>query len=72
MRNTYVLQKRVFDEISQKIGKENLAKKLSEHLHLGTSTVYKKIRLERVISIDDLLTLAKTYDLSVDKLIQDI
>jgi len=71
MGNSRQLQKKIFEKITSDIGEKNLAKKLAKHLHLNHSAIYKRIRLERILSIDDLIILAKAYNLSIDELLNE-
>jgi len=64
MKNTFQIQKVIFEKIKTVVGEKQLAKSLGNHLNLENSAIYKRIRLEQAISIDDLIKLSNAYNLS--------
>ncbi len=52
---------KLFDAIGEIVGKPNLAKLLIEKLNQTPSCVYRKLKLERLLSIDEVILLAKGF-----------
>ncbi len=70
MENSKSLQQQFFDAVKTKLDPGNsLVAELAEVLALSTDSAYRRIRGETPLTIDEIATLSRNYNLSVDSIL---
>jgi hypothetical protein len=66
--NTEELQQRLFEEIKRKIGENaSFADEIAKMLEISSDSAYRRIRGEKMISLDELYKLCTHYKISLDQ-----
>ncbi|MEZ5148462.1 MAG: helix-turn-helix transcriptional regulator [Bacteroidales bacterium] len=65
------IQERLFREIKLKVKEDNsFVHTIAELLHVSYDSAYRRIRGEKIISVDELYKLSKAFDISIDSLFE--
>ncbi len=68
MENYLMIQEKLLDEIKDK-SEGKLVDVLMDTLHVSLDSAYRRIRLEKILTLDEIIKISNTFNISIDQLI---
>ncbi len=68
MKNYLIIQEKLLDEIKNKASGK-LVDVLMNTLHISLDSAYRRIRLEKILTLDEIIKIGNTFNISIDRLI---